>query len=68
MVAVPTCPNPYNTKGMAKACYEVLTNRDFANRLIQKGSKRTKLFTWEKHTNIVTKVYEEIIEEIDGRN
>lgn len=52
--------DPYDVDALAKAMYDVLTNKALSEEMIHKGVERAKIFTWEKCAEETLKVYEEI--------
>ncbi len=48
---------PGDTKELAKAIYNVLSNKNLRKRLAQKGPERAKLFTWEKTAKETLEIY-----------
>jgi glycosyltransferase involved in cell wall biosynthesis len=52
--------NPDSVEEIAQAIQEVLKDRKLREKLIQKGLKRARLFTWEKTGRETLRVYEEV--------
>lgn len=52
--------NKFNTRHLAKAMYQVLTEDGLRNKLIKKGLRRAKMFSWEKTAKKTLKVYKEV--------
>jgi len=54
--------NPYNVNELTKALKRVLTDDRLRNELIRKGSKRSRMFSWERTARETLRVYREIDE------
>lgn len=52
--------NPYNISQLAWAMKEVLTNKELAEKMIEKGYEQAQKFSWEKCARETLKVFEEI--------
>ncbi len=48
--------DPYNVDSIAEGIYKVMTDKDLKQKLIQKGRKRVKLFSWEKTAQQVLEI------------
>lgn len=53
--------NPYDLGDMGDKVDRVINDKNLRNKLIEKGQKRAKLFSWKKLAEQTLKVYEEII-------
>jgi len=53
--------NPYNIDQLAEAMYKLLKNNETRKKLIKKGLKRAKLFTWKKASEETLKIYDEML-------
>lgn len=58
--------NPYNVNEIAEAIYNVLSDKNLRRRLIQKGLRRAKMFSWEKCAEEHLKVYKMVMENERG--
>ena len=54
-------PNDYTS--FAESIVEILTNESLRKKLIRKGLKRAKIFSWEKTAEETYKVYKEVLDE-----
>lgn len=52
--------DPHNPRELALALNEVIQNRDFREKLIARGQKRFRKFTWEKAAQEVLEIYKYI--------
>jgi glycosyltransferase involved in cell wall biosynthesis len=52
--------DPYNVNSWTDKMYEVLTNQDLINDLVNKGLNRCKTFDWEVSVKKTFKIYQEI--------
>lgn len=52
--------DPYDSIGLAKAMYDVLTGEDMRKDMINKGLERVRQFTWEKCARETVDIFEEI--------
>ena len=52
--------NPYNLDELSNSIYNVLTDMELKNLLIQKGFRRAYQFSWKKTAQETIKVYEEV--------
>jgi glycosyltransferase involved in cell wall biosynthesis len=50
--------DPHDTDGLAKAIYEVLSDNELRNQLVENSLERAKMFSWEKVAQETWKVYE----------
>ncbi len=53
--------NPQNTEEMVKAILEPLNNKELRDKLIKKGYKRIKKFSWQKCAQETLEIYKSII-------
>lgn len=53
--------NPFNTQEIADKIKAVIEQAELRDELIQKGSKRLKLFSWEKTTKELIKIFKEAV-------
>ena len=52
--------DPNDVDGLAEAMYKVLTSSGLSQKMIQRGLRRAKLFTWEKAAEQTLEVYREV--------
>ncbi len=52
--------DPYNTQGLARAIYEVLSDKNLQERLKIKGLKRSKKFSWDNSAKKTLEVFSDI--------
>jgi glycosyltransferase involved in cell wall biosynthesis len=57
--------DPQDHEGLAQVMYEVLTNDELRNSLIERGLARARQFTWEKAARETLAVYERVVCELD---
>ncbi|WP_459879397.1 hypothetical protein [Desulfothermus naphthae] len=53
--------NLYDVDSIAEGIYKVLIDENLRKTLIQKGLERAKLFSWEKTSRQILKVFEEVL-------
>ncbi|RUT00249.1 mannosyltransferase [Dulcicalothrix desertica PCC 7102] len=53
--------NPLDSEALASAVYELYSNNNHYQILVEKGIARAKLFTWEKTGELLATVYEDIL-------
>jgi glycosyltransferase involved in cell wall biosynthesis len=53
--------DPLEVEDLAQGIYQVLSDQDLRETLIQKGFERVKLFSWEKTAQETLKIYEELL-------
>ena len=52
--------DPYDIEGMGKAILNLISNKSEQQKLIEKGMKQAKKFTWQKCAKDTLKVYEKV--------
>ena len=50
--------DPLDVNGLADMMYKVLNNEDVREKMVKKGSKRAKMFSWERCAEETLRVYE----------
>lgn len=54
--------DPYDVDSIAEGIYEVATNEQLRKTLIEKGTKRVAMFSWEKSAQQLLKVIKEVLD------
>ena len=60
--------DPYKIDEIAAAMNELSTNDTLRNELSQKGIKRASLFSWDRISDSLHKIYEQVMEEDNEKN
>lgn len=55
-----TIINPFDKNQLVEAMYEVLTNKDLRENLINRGLERAKIFSWERAAKETLMIYEKV--------
>lgn len=53
--------NPMNEQDIANGIYSLLSNKEYANIIREKGKERAKLFSYDKSAQKLLKIYQEMI-------
>ena len=56
--------DPYNTKEILRGIIKITSDENYKNKLIQKGLKRQKLFSWSTMAEQVLELYKQLYKEI----
>ncbi|MEJ2081493.1 MAG: glycosyltransferase family 1 protein, partial [Acidobacteriota bacterium] len=54
--------NPLCPEEIAEAAYRLLTDKDLARRLVERGFERSKLFSWKKCAQKTLQVFREVVQ------
>lgn len=54
--------DPMDINSLTEFMYNVLTDKNLQNKMIKKGLKRSKMFTWEKTAQKTWQIYENILD------
>lgn len=60
--------DPIKTQEICNGMIKILTDDGYKNKLIQKGLKRSKVFSWEKMAHQVLELYKDMFNDLKSKN